>query len=1038
MPKREDISKILIFGPGPERIGQGGAAPGPEAVEAVRALGYTVGVVDVDPSSTLADVDHTDAAYLEPLVPAVVSEIIKKERPDAILPGLGGRAGLNLCLALAESGLLEENGIRILGVGVEAIRSSQDRGRFHAAMAELDIPRAEAVTVSDVEEAEAEAERLGLPLMLRPAGIWRKTGSRVAYNLEEVRDFAGIALADGPVRRVVMERSLAGWQEAELELFRDVNGHHQVVAVMAHLNPVGVHSADSVILFPAAPVPDAFQRKMVAVAKRISDLWDLRGPLNLRFAWRPETERICLLSVAPRFSRSAALAGTATGYPTATAAALLACDLGFDEIVDTCGDAGGVPLSDYAVPDGYMAVRVPRWSFDAFPEAGDRLDTLPRSTGEMLGVGATFTEAFERAMAGLDADETRREHLEALADLSTDELTQRLGRANADQVYQMAEALRRGLPTSTLSERTGVHPWFIEHLAADGHRIGKGRGGDAGWRTVSRFSGAPKLLVRAFDSGSDGTESVNGIPIPPSHPKTGKRMVILGPGPHRIGHGVETDFCCLRTARAARADGYEIIVVDVNPGLLHQLRSLAERLYLSPLTPDAVTGIVRRESPDAVIAAFHDAQVADHDLGLGRELANAGIPLIGASPCTDPISDPDIFSEALRSLGIPQLRGVDVLAPEGLAETAASLGYPVSLHAPNGARLDLIRDEADLKAFVEENGAAVLEFPIQMRQFPDKGMKAEATVLSDGERAMVPAIIEYVEPFGVHMGDSACVTPPISITTRHQETIHLYAEKVALRFGVKGLMTLQCAIYDDTVYVLGAGVGVSRTVPFVSRLYNLPLCRMAYDVLMGKGLPNATDATRPATLPYFGVREAVFAFQTFPESDPLLGPEMRSCGQVMGISDAFGRAYFKAQEAADATLPLEGTVLITVADRDKPAALEAAVMFRDMGFRLMATRGTRSFLGENGVDAEAVKKLGFGRPDIVDVLKSGAIDLVINTTTGPKSQADDAYIRKTTLACNIPNITTTAAAITAARGIAERRNGAPKVRPLQDYYRELR
>ena len=1066
MPRRDDIRKVLIIGSGPIIIGQACEFDysGTQACKALRSLGYEIVLVNSNPATIMTDPGTADATYIEPLNVKVLTEIIEKERPDALLPNLGGQSGLNLSSELARSGVLEKYGVKMIGVNADAIERGEDRTAFKNAMTRLGIEMPRSKAVNNVADAEKVAEELGYPVVIRPAYTMGGTGGGLVYNIEELRTIAARGLAASLVHQVLVEESVLGWEELELEVVRDAKNQMITVCFIENVDAMGVHTGDSYCTAPMLTISEALQRKLQKYAYSIVEAIEVIGGTNVQFAHDPKTDRVVVIEINPRTSRSSALASKATGFPIAFVSSLLAGGLTLDEIPYWRDGT----LEKYTPSGDYVVVKFARWAFEKFPGVEDRLGTQMRAVGEVMSIGKTYKEALQKAIRSLEISRYGLGFARDFNKKPLNELMHLLRTATSERQFIMYEALRKGADIEKLNHLTHIKTWFIEQMKElveleekilsfqgepipDELLIQAKKDGFAD-KYLARLLGRPETQVRENRLALGISEAWDAVPVsgvenaayyystynaPDRVPVSDrKKIMVLGGGPNRIGQGIEFDYCCVHTAFTIRDAGYESIMVNCNPETVSTDYDTSDKLYFEPLTVEDVLSIYEKEKPEGVIVQFG----GQTPLNIAAELSRAGVKILGTSPeAIDLAEDRDRFNQIMRKLGIPQPRSGMAHTVEEAFKIASEIGYPLIVrpsYVLGGRAMEVVYDSESLDHYMRAAVDVTPERPILIDKFLENAIEAEADAISDGSDAFVPAIMEHIELAGVHSGDSACAIPPLSIPPKHIETIEEYTRKIAIELGVIGLMNIQYAICNDTVYILEANPRASRTVPIVSKVCNISMARIATQVILGT--PLAEIGLKQKAISHFGVKEAVFPFNMFPEVDPVLGPEMRSTGEVLGLADSFGLAYFKAIEATQLTLPLQGTVLITISDRDKPSALEPARLFRELEFKLIATRGTLEFLAENGIEAESIRKLGYGRPDIVDAIKNGEIHLIINTPGGKETQEDDSYIRKAAINYKVPNITTTAGALAAAKGIAARRKGQTGVKSLQDYHSEMR
>ena len=1065
MPRRDDVKKVLIIGSGPIVIGQACEFDysGTQACKALRKLGYSIVLVNSNPATIMTDPSMADRTYIEPLNVETLEQIIAAERPDALLPNLGGQTGLNLSSELARRGVLDRYGVRVIGVNLDAIKRGEDRETFKETMTRLgvDMPRSEIAT--SLEEAWAVLERIGLPVVIRPAYTMGGTGGGFAYNREEFEAIVTRGLSASLVHQVLVEESVLGWEELELEVVRDAKGKKITVCFIENVDAMGVHTGDSFCTAPMLTISREVQDRLQKYAYDIVDAIEVIGGTNVQFAHDPKTGRIVVIEINPRTSRSSALASKATGFPIALVSAMLASGVTLDEIPYWRDGT----LDRYTPSGDYVVVKFARWAFEKFKGVQDRLGTQMRAVGEAMSIGKTYKEAFQKAIRSLEIGRYGLGFARDFHERSLDSLMELLVEPSSERQFVLYEALRKGADVQALFERTHIKPWFLQQmkelveleeevlayagrLPPDELLVRAKRDGFAD-RYLAQILHVSEESVRArrtalgvveaWDavpvSGVDGAayyySTYNGqdrVPV-----SSARKIMVLGGGPNRIGQGIEFDYCCVHAAFALRDLGYESIMVNCNPETVSTDYDTSDKLYFEPLTVEDVLAIYEKEKPEGVVVQFG----GQTPLNLAAQLAAAGVKIIGTSPETiDEAEDRERFKALMERLGIPQPRsGMAHDLSEALT-VASAIGYPLIVrpsYVLGGRAMEVVHDESMLREYMAKAVDVSPERPILIDEFLRSAIETEADAIADGTDAFVPAVMEHIELAGVHSGDSACVIPPVSIPRKHVETIEEYTRRIAVEMGVVGLMNIQYAIMDDTVYILEANPRASRTVPLVSKVCNIPMAQLATRAMLGARLGELGVRSRP--VPHFGVKEAVFPFNMFPEVDPLLGPEMRSTGEVLGMAESYGLAYFKAQEAANAPLPLEGTVLITVAERDRAGLAEVARGFAANGFSILATEGTARFLAERGIEAGAILKMHQGRPNIGDAIKNGEIQLVVNTPAGRQSVSDDSYIRKAAIKYKVPYITTVAAALAAVRGIAAARQGRGGVKSLQDYHADL-
>jgi carbamoyl-phosphate synthase large subunit len=1065
MPKRTDIHKIMIIGSGPIVIGQACEFDysGTQACKALRELGYKIVLVNSNPATIMTDPGMADATYIEPLNVTALEPIIAKERPDAILPNLGGQSGLNLTSELHRKGILKKYGVKVIGVNVDAIERGEDRRAFKETMTRLGIEMPKSELAYSVEEAEKIASELGYPVVLRPAYTMGGTGGGLVYNVEELRTVASRGLGVSLIGQVLVEESVLGWEELELEVVRDAKNNMITVCFIENVDAMGVHTGDSFCTAPMLTIDKELQKRLQKHSYDIVEAIEVIGGTNVQFAHDPKTGRVVVIEINPRTSRSSALASKATGFPIALVSSKLAAGLTMDEIPYWRSGT----LDKYEPWGDYVVVKFSRWAFEKFKGSKDQLGTQMRAVGEVMSIAKTYKEALQKSIRSLEigryglgfAKDFHEKDLKTLMDMLSEPSSQRQ--------FIMYEALRKGASVSELHQKTFLKAWFIEQMKElvdleekiltykgkqlpDELLIQAKKDGFAD-RYLAMLLGLSEDdirnrrlkmgLVHGYDkvpvSGVDNAEYYYSTYNAPDRIEVSDKpkIMVLGGGPNRIGQGIEFDYCCVHAAFAIKGMGYESIMVNCNPETVSTDYDTSNKLYFEPLTVEEVLSIYNKEKPIGVICQFG----GQTPLNIANELAKAGVKILGTTPVTiDLAEDRDRFGKMMVKLGIPMPEsGMASTLDEAIA-IANRIGYPLMVrpsYVLGGRGMEVVHDEDMLREYVRAAVDVTPERPILIDKFLDNAIEAEADAISDGFDAYVPAVMEHIEQAGVHSGDSACVIPPISIPTRHLDTIIEYTKRIAIELGVIGLMNMQYAIHKDTVYVLEANPRASRTVPLVSKVYNIPMANIATQIILGKKLGDF-DIT-PKNIRHFGVKEAVFPFNMFPEVDPLLGPEMRSTGEVLGMADSFGLAFYKASEAASQYLPKEGTVLLTVSRRERPAVLEVARLFTELGFKIKSTLHTHAFLKENGIAAELVLKLHEGRPNIIDGVKNKEYALIINTPSGKLSKHDDSYIRKAAISYKVPYITTLSAAIAAGKGIAAYRQGEGTVKSLQEYHRDI-
>ena len=1066
MPRLDEIKKVMIIGSGPIVIGQACEFDysGTQACKALRKLGYEIILVNSNPATIMTDPGMADITYIEPLNLEVMTEIIEKERPDALLPNLGGQSGLNLSSELWRAGVLKKYGVKVIGVNIDAIERGEDRIAFKKTMNRLGIEMPKSEPALSVEEAEKIADKLGYPIVIRPAYTMGGTGGGLVYNVEELRTVAARGIFASLIGQILVEESVLGWEELELEVVRDAKNQMITVCFIENVDAMGVHTGDSFCTAPMLTIDPKLQKRLQKHSYDIVEAIEVIGGTNVQFAHDPKTGRVVVIEINPRTSRSSALASKATGFPIALVSALLAGGLTLDEIPYWRDGT----LEKYTPSGDYVVVKFSRWGFEKFHGVQDKLGTQMRAVGEVMSIGKNYKEAFQKAIRSLEKGRYGLGFVKDFNEKSLDELMDSLTVPSSERQFIMYEALRKGADVNELYEKTYIKPWFIQQmkelveletkiLAYKGKKVPdklliSAKKDGFSDRYLAQLLNTTEKAIRQQRTGLNIVEAWNAVPVSGVEdaayyystynaadkvPVSDRdKVMILGGGPNRIGQGIEFDYCCVHAAFALREEGYETIMVNCNPETVSTDYDTSDKLYFEPLTVEDVLSIYQKEKPLGVICQFG----GQTPLNIASELAESGVKIIGTTPETiDLAEDRDRFRKVMRKLGIPQPESGMASNFAQAAKIAKRIGYPLMVrpsYVLGGRAMEVVHDEDMLKRYVAAAVDVSPKRPILIDKFLENAIEAEADAIADGTDAFVPAVMEHIELAGIHSGDSACVIPPISIPAKHIKTINEYTKKIATELNVIGLMNIQYAIANDTVYILEANPRASRTVPIVSKVCNVSMARIATQVMLGKKLSELD--LKQKSIPYFGVKEAVFPFNMFPEVDPLLGPEMRSTGEVLGMADSFGLAFFKAQKAANQTLPSTGAVLITIIDADKSAGLEVAKKFCQLGFKIKATEGTKKFFDAHGLKTESIRKMHEGRPNITDAIKNNEIQLVINTPSGRLSQHDDSYIRKTAINYKVPYITTIAAAMAAAKGIEASQQGTSRVKPLQTYHADIK
>lgn len=1070
MPKREDINKIMIIGSGPIVIGQACEFDysGTQACKALKALGYKIVLVNSNPATIMTDPGMADATYIEPLNVERLAQIIEKERPDALLPNLGGQNGLNLSLELARAGILDKFNVMVIGVKLDAIERGEDRIIFKETMNSLGIEVPKSTAIYTVEDAEKVALDLGYPVVVRPAYTMGGTGGGLVYNAEELRTVVSRGIAASLIGQVLIEESVAGWEELELEVVRDSKNHMITVCFIENVDAMGVHTGDSFCTAPMLTISQELQDKLQDYSYRIVEAIKVIGGTNIQFAHDPKTGRVVVIEINPRTSRSSALASKATGFPIALISAKLASGLTMDEIPYWKEGT----LEKYTPSGDYVVVKFPRWAFEKFRGSKDVLGTQMKAVGEAMSIGKSYKEAFQKAIRSLENSRYGLGFARDYNSRSPEELMMLLKETSSERQFILYEAIRKGADIQKLYQLTHIKPWFLQQmkelvqleeeiLAYKGkplvdlpdELLSQAKKDGFADRYLSKLLAVPEAEIRARRKSLGIVQGWEPVPVsgvenafyyystynaPDRTPSSSRRKVmVLGGGPNRIGQGIEFDYCCVHAAFALRDMGIETIMVNCNPETVSTDYDTSDKLYFEPLTVEDVLSIYEKEKPEGVIVQFG----GQTPLNISRELEEAGVKILGTSvDAIDLAEDRDRFRMMMEELDIPMPESGMASNLDQALEVAKRIGYPLMVrpsYVLGGRGMEVIYDEEMLERYVAAAVDVTPERPILIDRFLENALETEADALSDGKEAFVPAVMEHIEQAGIHSGDSACVIPPVSISGEHLQTIEEYTRKIAQKLHVVGLMNMQYAISHDVVYVLEANPRASRTVPLVSKVCNVSMARIATQMMMNKRMDEL--GLKKRNIPHYGVKESVFPFNMFPEVDPLLGPEMRSTGEVLGLADSFGMAFYKAEEAAKPSLPQEGTVMITVAAKDRSMELvEVAREFQKLGFRIMATSGTRAVLKENGIPSEMIKKIYEGRPNIDDAIKNKEIQLVINTPIGKASQYDDSYIRKAAIKYKVPYITTIAAASAAAKGISASRAGHSAAKSLQEYHSDIK
>ena len=1071
--KRADVDKVLIIGSGPIVIGQACEFDysGTQACKALRACGYKVVLVNSNPATIMTDPVMADATYIEPLNESRLEQIIAKERPDAILPNLGGQTGLNLSMSLAKKGILDRYGVKVIGVNLEAIERGEDREVFKATMEELGIETPRSGIVHTVEEAVDLVEnKIGYPIVVRPAYTMGGAGGGFCYNVEELRTICARGLDASLTHQCLIEESILNWEELEVEVVRDAKNQMIAVCFIENIDAVGVHTGDSYCAAPFLTISKELQERLQRDAFKIVEKIGVIGGTNVQFAHDPKTGRVVIIEINPRTSRSSALASKATGFPIALVSAKLAAGMTMDEIPYWRGGS----LEKYT-PDGdYVVLKFSRWAFEKFRGVEDKLGTQMKAVGEVMSIGKTYKETFQKAIRALERGRAGLGFAKDFHEKSLDELLKMLSVANSERHFQMYEAVRKGATDEQIFKACGVKAYFVQQmreLVELEERIMKEGLTDELLAQAKKDGFSDKYLAQILKVSEKSVrdqrkklgirEKWFAVPVSgvegqayyystyneakPCHPafgeapvsKNAKKVMILGGGPNRIGQGIEFDYCCCHAAMAMRRMGYETIIVNCNPETVSTDYDTSDKLYFEPVTVEDVLQIYEAEKPEGIIVQFG----GQTPLNIARQLQEAGCRILGTSvDSIDDAEDRDLFHSIMDKLGIPMPESMMASDLDGALKCAAKLGYPLIIRPSfvlGGRGMEVIYDEIMLREYVDKAVGVTPDRPLYLDRFLCHAMECEADALSDGTDVFIPAIMQHIELAGIHSGDSACVLPPVTIPEDAKATILEYTRRIANELKVVGLMNMQFAIENGKVYVIEANPRASRTVPLVSKVAGTQMAGIATELMLGKTVKEL-GLDKKKVIPYYGVKEAVMPFEKFPEVDPVLGPEMRSTGEVLGLADTFGLAYFKSQEAAGSPLPTKpGKLLVSLSDKTEDA-VTAVIRFAQLGFEIIGTEGTIKFLESKGVKGTVVAKIGEGRPDVLDAIKNREVRIIINTPSGRRdARADDSRIRRNAIKYKVPYLTTIAAAQAAVEGIGAAMSGLGEVRSLQSYHASI-
>jgi len=1049
-------SKVLIIGSGPIVIGQAAEFDyaGTQACKAMREEGIISVLVNSNPATIMTDEGIADIVYIEPLNVDTLARVIEREHPDGLLPTLGGQTGLNLAVGLADAGILDKYNVKSLGTPIQTIRNAEDRELFKRMMINIGEPVPSSATVNALEQAREVAKEIGLPLIIRPAYTLGGTGGGTAHNWEELETAVTRGLANSPIQQVLLEESVEGWKEIEYEVMRDGADNCITVCNMENFDPMGVHTGDSIVVAPSQTLTNKEYQMLRTASLKIIRALGIEGGCNVQFALDPMSSQYYVIEVNPRVSRSSALASKATGYPIARVASKIAVGKRLDEIPN---QVTGKTMASFEPALDYVVVKIPHWPFDKFVSSNRVIGTQMKATGEVMAIDRCFEAALQKAVRSLESNKKsllwedpawKRETSIDSYPLEPNDL----------RLWAIMAALRRGITPEFITELTKIDVWFITKLKkiVDMEEILRsqpmtpellrrakrlGFSDEQIGALTDRATGNVRPVYKIVDTCAAEFDAATPYFYSTYEredeacPTNKKKAMVIGSGPIRIGQGIEFDYCCVHAAFALRDEGYETIMVNCNPETVSTDFDTSDKLYFEPLTVEDVLNIYEKEKPLGVIVQFG----GQTPLNIAAELEKAGVTILGTSVNSiDIASDRGRFSEMMKKYNIPMPESGTAYSLDEALVVAKRIGYPLIVrpsYVLGGRGMEIVHDEEELRLYVSAAVSITPDRPILIERYLENAIETEADALSDGKEVFIPAIMEHIEYAGVHSGDAACVIPPVSLPPKHIDTIEKYTRSIASELQVVGLMNVQYAICQDVVYVIEANPRASRTVPVVSKVCAIPMARLATQLMMGKKIKDLN--LKKQTIPHFGVKESVFPFNMFPEVDPLLRPEMKSTGEVLGIAESFGLAFWKAQEAVS-RLPTGGTVLITVSEQDRQSAGEVARRFANLGFKIKATAGTHTFLTSLGIPSEPILKEHEGRPNITDSIRNKKIQLVINTPEGKQSKYDDSYIRKAAIKYRVPYITTLAAATAAAKGIAAYRDGNPDVKSLQSYHADIK
>lgn len=1072
MPKREDIKKVLIIGSGPIVIGQACEFDysGTQACKALKELGYEVVLVNSNPATIMTDPNTADVTYIEPLNVKRLEEIIAKERPDSLLPSLGGQTGLNLTMELSKAGILAKYNVEVIGINLEAIERGEDRIIFKETMEKIGVDMPKSIPAYTVEEAEKIANDLGYPVVVRPAYTLGGTGGGLVYNATELRKVASNGITASLINQVLIEESVAGWEELELEIVRDSKGQIITVCFIENIDPMGVHTGDSFCAAPMLTISEDVQKRLQKHAWDIAHSVGVTGGTNVQFAHDPKTDRIVIIEINPRTSRSSALASKATGFPIAYISAKLAAGLTLDEIPHY-----KFGTLDKYVPNGdYVVIKFARWAFEKFPQEEDKLGTQMKAVGEVMSIGATYKEAFLKAIRSLENGRFGLGNVKEYKEKSLDELRNLLYTPSSQRQWIMYEALKKGMTVDELHNITKIKHYFIEQMKEivdlenqiesytivsipdnvlyrakkDGfsdkyiadllktkEKVVRERRHDIGVRPVYLpiwVSGVKKDEKTGYSSACYYYSTYNRDEGLQAADNNKKKVMVLGSGPNRIGQGIEFDYCSVHAAFAMKEAGYETIIVNCNPETVSTDYDTSDRLYFEPLTVEDVIEIYNFEKPMGAIVQFG----GQTPLNIAKKLQSAGVNMLGTKPeVIASVEDRELFARLMDKLNIKMPEAGTASSIDEVESIASGIGYPVIIrpsYVLGGRGMAIINNAQELKDYISKDIEISEDKPLLIDRFLNNALECEADALCDGKEAFVPAIMEHIELAGVHSGDSACVIPPVRLTEQQKELIETYMKKIAIELGVVGLINVQFAVENNVIYVLEANPRASRTVPIVSKVSGIAMAKVATLLMEGRSL--ASFNLKKPEFDFYAVKQAVLPFNKFSNTDPVLGPEMKSTGEVMGIADTFEYAYYKAEESSGLCMPLKGTVLLSC-DKKDDKLLETAKVLESIGFKIIATGGTHNFLQSNNIKSEFIFKESEGRPNITDLIINGELNLIIDTPGSRSLKSDGALIRKSAVKYNIPYVTTIDAALAATNGIKAAQTAVSRLRSLQEINR---